>query len=125
MLYWMSVDRRKIASPTALLLAMSPLLLNASLITSPTHPSHLADHTGIQIDREEASVRASLRAEVAAHPDDFLIFETESSAIRFIREHAWQAQRESEPRIVSRGVLGYWNGKTLVVLPTLSTISLR
>ena len=65
----------------------------------------------------------SLRRDVAAHPSDFITFETEASAGRFLAEHANEAYRETQPQVISRGILGYWGGKTLVVLPSLARIS--
>jgi hypothetical protein len=48
-------------------------------------------------------------------------FETQTAAIRFIVEHGAEAHRETEQRIVRRGILGYWRSKTLVLLPSLSS----
>ena len=67
----------------------------------------------------------SLRRDIAAHPAEFLTFETESSAQNFIADHEPEAQLEREPRVIARGILGYWFGKTLVVLPSLPTASRR
>jgi hypothetical protein len=61
----------------------------------------------------------SLREDVGRHPEDFVAFETRTSANRFIAEHEG-AFHETERRVVLRGVVGYWQGKTLVVLPSLS-----
>jgi hypothetical protein len=72
-----------------------------------------------QSQSEEREALESLREDVARHPADFLTFETRTSANRFIAEHAG-AFHETEIRVVSRGVVGYWEGKTLVVLPSLS-----
>jgi hypothetical protein len=63
----------------------------------------------------------SLRADVSRHPNDFVTFETETAGNRFLEDHWLDASRETEQRMVERGVLGYWHGKTLVVLPVLST----
>jgi hypothetical protein len=60
----------------------------------------------------------SLREDVGRHPEDFIAFETRTSANRFIAEHEG-AFHETERRVVMRGVVGYWQGKTLVVLPSL------
>ncbi|MEO8736351.1 MAG: hypothetical protein ABI380_07400 [Edaphobacter sp.] len=67
------------------------------------------------------SILESLRKDVARHPGDFVIFETQISANQFIRAHEDEAYRETEPRVVMRGILGYWRGKAIVVLPSLST----
>jgi hypothetical protein len=62
----------------------------------------------------------SLRKDIASHPDDFIIFETRTSANQFIVEHK-NVYRETERRVILRGIVGYCQGKTLVVLPSLST----
>jgi hypothetical protein len=68
---------------------------------------------------DEMTALESLREDVGRHPKDFMIFETRIAANRFIAEHEG-AYHESESRVVQRGVVGYWQGKTLVVLPSLS-----
>lgn len=65
-------------------------------------------------------VSASLREDVARHPNDFVTFETLTAGNRFLEEHWVDASRETEQRMIDRGVLGYWRGKTLVLLPILS-----
>ncbi len=104
-------------------LPLSALVTGASLATAATPPPLAA--LSIPTYGEEASLLQSLRSDVAAHPGDFLSYETESSANRFLAEHAPEAQRETEPRVVARGVLGYWRGRTIVVLPSLSAIDRR
>jgi hypothetical protein len=37
-----------------------------------------------------------------------------------IGEHGLEMNRETERRMVQRGVIGYWRGKTVVLLPLLS-----
>jgi hypothetical protein len=71
-------------------------------------------------EHESASMFESLKQDVFRHPADFITFETQTSANRFIGEHE-DAQPEIERRIASRGIVGYWRGKTLVVLPSLPT----
>jgi hypothetical protein len=62
-------------------------------------------------------MRDSLRFEVARHPDDFIVFATEAGARQFLGKHRGDAEHETNPRIISRGVVGYWGNKTIVVLP--------
>jgi hypothetical protein len=62
-------------------------------------------------------LRDSLRRDVGAHPADFIVFETEAGAKRFEAEHWMSLRPEANERLVSLGVVGYWEGKTLVVLP--------
>ncbi len=83
-------------------------------------PEAIEDRTGSRT--EQTSKLASLRQDIAAHPQDFVVFETIASIDRFISEHSPEAQREAEPRVAQRGIIGYWRGKTLVLLPTLSAI---
>src|ERR1700679_210412 len=68
---------------------------------------------------DEMAALESLREDVSRHPNDFVTFETRISANRFIAEHEG-AYHETESRVLLRGVVGYWQGKTLVVLPSLS-----
>lgn len=77
----------------------------------------------LRVDNVERvpEVSASLREDVARHPNDFVTFETLRAGNRFLEEHWVDASRETEQRMVQRGVLGYWRGKTLVLMPVLST----
>ena len=63
------------------------------------------------------AIRESLRRDIRLHPGDFVVFETEVGAARFVAEHRADAQPERNERLVSRGVVGYWQGKIVVVLP--------
>jgi hypothetical protein len=74
---------------------------------------------------EDRAFLESLKQDVANHPNDFITFETETGAGRFVEEHLAEARREIQPRIVSRGIFGYWREKTLVVLPILATTARR
>jgi hypothetical protein len=74
----------------------------------PVVSSHVDDAT---------VMRESLRRDVVLHPGDFIVFATKAGVRRFFAEHNDEVERETDPRIVSRGVLGYWQGKTIVVLP--------
>jgi hypothetical protein len=62
-------------------------------------------------------MRDSLSRDVATHPDDFIVFATEGGAEQFFAAHRGDVERETDSRIILRGVVGYWRGKTLVVLP--------
>ena len=66
---------------------------------------------------DAAAMRASLRRDVETHPAGFVVFATKTGAERFFAEHEEDADRETNGRLVSRGVVGYWQGKTLVILP--------
>jgi hypothetical protein len=92
-------------------------MTTASLANASTHPPLAPINIQTPGHAEEASELQSLRRDVAAHPDEFISFETEFSANRFIAEHAPEAQREPEPRVLARGIFGYWRGKTMVVIP--------
>ena len=108
----------------AVLMLMSALPLNASKTTTASHPIHSISSIRAQ-DPDDASTLESLREDVASHPNDFVTFETQTAANRFIVEHGVEAHRETEQRIVRRGILGYWRSKTLVVLPSLSSANPR
>jgi hypothetical protein len=62
-------------------------------------------------------MRESLRRDVARHPGDFVVFATETGARQFFLEHRADADVENDPKMVARGVVGYWQGKTIVILP--------
>ena len=49
----------------------------------------------------------SLRQDIANHPNDFITFETQTSANQFIVEHE-NAYSETERRVILRGIVGYW-----------------
>jgi hypothetical protein len=59
----------------------------------------------------------SLRLEVARHPGDFVVFATEAGAKQFFTKHRDDVELETNPRVIDRGVVGYWQDKTIVVLP--------
>ncbi|MDQ2834710.1 MAG: hypothetical protein M3Y50_13430 [Acidobacteriota bacterium] len=90
-------------------------------VSDPILPQHLQTYG----PSSRSHLLESLRRDVAAHPADFITFETEASARRFLVDHAVEAYRETDPRIISRGIVGYDGSKTLVVLPTLAAASLR
>jgi hypothetical protein len=91
---------------------------------STTNPSDLRTAPSAMVLQtrsfsDEVAALDSLRADVARHPDDFMTFETRIAANRFIAEHEG-AYHETESRVIVRGVVGYWQNKTLVVVPSLS-----
>jgi hypothetical protein len=76
-----------------------------------------------QNSRDAISVLDSLKEDVAHHPNDFVRFETRTAANQFIEEHE-DVVREMDRRVVQRGIVGYWEGKTLVLLPSLSGLAI-
>lgn len=66
-------------------------------------------------------MRASLRRDVARHPNDFIVFATESGAMDYFAQHRASVEVETDPRMIERGVVGYSQGKTVVVVPWLPT----
>jgi hypothetical protein len=66
---------------------------------------------------DAAAMQESLRRDVAAHPAEFVVFATEAGAHQFVSAHHETVAPETNSMIVSRGVVGYWQGKTIVVLP--------
>ncbi len=109
----------------AALALMASLPLSASIPASGLPCSLSSRSIQTQSKSDHSYLLDSLRRDVAAHPADFIAFETEASALRFIAEHAAEAFRETDPRLISRGILGYCGRKTLVVLPTLTAASLQ
>jgi hypothetical protein len=91
-----------------------------ALTPTPTKP-HPSPSMSIrhQSPHDAMSILESLRKDIAAHPSDFITFETQSSANQFIVEHENEASHETDRRVVLRGIVGYWRSKTLVVLPSL------
>jgi hypothetical protein len=66
---------------------------------------------------DAAAMQESLRRDVAKHPEEFVVFATEAGANQFASEHRLSVEMETSSKIISRGVVGYWQGKTIVVLP--------
>jgi hypothetical protein len=66
---------------------------------------------------DAAAMQASLRRDVAEHPEEFVVFATEAGANQFASGHRLSVEMETSSKIISRGVVGYWQGKTIVVLP--------
>jgi len=71
----------------------------------------------------EGEMRVSLRRDIARHPGDFVSFPTETAAMRFMKEHSMETSRETQPRMLDLGVVGYWQGRTLVVLPIAPAVT--
>ena len=107
-------------SVVAVLILLGTLSVSAST-TSPSESRPAPSGTVLQgrSFSDEMTALESLREDVGRHPKDFMIFETRIAANRFIAEHEG-AYHETESRVVQRGVIGYWQGRTLVVLPSLS-----
>jgi hypothetical protein len=104
----------------AVLILLGTLSVSAST-TGPSESRPPASVTALQgpsFSDEMAAVE-SLREDVGRHPNEFVIFETRIAANRFIAQHEG-AYHETEGRVVLRGVIGYWQGKTVVVLPSLA-----
>jgi hypothetical protein len=68
-------------------------------------------------DAADDAMLKSLQEDVNRHPDDFVTFTTRVEASRFLEQHAADARYETQPRMRGLGVLGYWQGRTIVVLP--------
>jgi hypothetical protein len=106
----------------AMLLFWAALPLSASTaangprVTSSNVAIHSTDYS------DTMQFHASLRQDVMNHPGDFITFETQSSADRFLEEHNGEARRETDRRVALRGIVGYWGGKMLVVMPSLSDL---
>ena len=75
---------------------------------------------GVASINDARTMQESLRHDVARHPGDFVVFATEAGATQFFATHRDDSEIETNPRIVARGVVGYWMGKTVVVLPWTS-----
>jgi hypothetical protein len=101
---------------------VSSFAANATISTAwPSLPRSLHTETA----NGGSKMFESLREDVSRHPDDFITFETQMAANRFMDEHGFEANRETEQRMVQRGILGYWRGKMVVVLPVLTSGSRR
>jgi hypothetical protein len=66
---------------------------------------------------DATAMRESLRRDIAQHPDDFIVFATEAGAKEFFAEHRDEEEIERDRKMNARGIVGYWQGKTIVVLP--------
>jgi hypothetical protein len=71
-------------------------------------------------DIADDALLKSLREDIDRHPDDFVTFTTRVEASRFLEQHASDARYETQQRMRGLGVLGYWQGRTIVVLPLVT-----
>jgi hypothetical protein len=71
----------------------------------------------VEMENGDARMADSLREDWSRHPDDFVSFKTQTAALRFIDAHGSGANRETARRMIERGVMGYWWGKMVVVVP--------
>jgi hypothetical protein len=115
------IERMRVLWPTicgcmAVLLAGLPAAASVAPLAKPE-----ANAAGRVVAAEASgyalSVRESLRRDVEEHPGEFVVFVTEAGAYRFMTERSGEVERETNRQVLSRGVMGYWQGKTLVVLP--------
>jgi hypothetical protein len=116
----LSAEQKSCLAVVTVFMCSLPLHASASPITFHLAPSQA--NIQARSDNEPMSVSESLRNDVANHPGDFITFETAEGANRFIVEHKG-ADHESDKRVIQRGIVGYWDGKTLVVLPSLLTVA--
>jgi hypothetical protein len=109
--YW-----AKVCSSGLLLIAGLPA---GATITPLKRPDTVADRRFIAVHPvdEGVQLRESLRRDVTTHPNDFVVFETEAGAQQFVAQHWAEVRPETNRNIESLGVVGYWQGKTMVVLP--------
>lgn len=103
-----------------MVLFMSALSLKAATANVPSHSTHVAINIPSESIEDLMSVGESLKKDIADHPNDFITFETYTGANRFISGHSDEIYRETDRRVLQRGILGYWRGKTLVIFPALS-----
>jgi hypothetical protein len=100
------------------------MLMNAWPLIASTTTKSYSSHSTTSIraqnsESESTSVLESLKEDIASNPNDFITFETQIAADRFIAKHEDEAYRETKPKVIRRGIIGYWRGKILVVLPSL------
>jgi hypothetical protein len=120
-LRWVYIGVMRVSRARVYLYA-APLLMGLSAgasVTPLARPDAVAAQRifGASYPDDAAAMRESLRRDVMAHPGEFVVFATEVGADKFLAEHAESADRETNSRIVAHGVVGYWEGKMLVVLP--------
>ena len=96
----------------------SPVWASVAPFANPVSPTARRVVEADNINDTE-TMRASLRRDVARHPNDFIVFVTESGAREFFAQHRASVEVETDPRMIERGVVGYSQGKTVVVLPWL------
>ncbi len=113
--------------PKSYLVTLILLLTTLPLIASTTNTGRSSSTRSTPViwtaDSDEAvSVLQSLRASVAQNPGDYVSFETAVAANQFIAEHA-DATRETDRTMVQRGILGYFRGKAIALVPSLAIYS--
>jgi hypothetical protein len=108
-----------------LLSVLTITAITAVALPAPTTPLHtpvpepkVVEQESIEQIEQKAEFE-SLRTDVNRHPKEFVVFATRVGAERFISDHALETSRETQRAMVERGILGYWRGKTLVVVPVL------
>ena len=102
------------------------LSLSASTTTTTeSRPISSENTIRLRNPSNDTSMSSSLRRDIDSHPEDFVAFDTESAADQFIAKHEDEIDRETDHRVILRGILGYWRGKTLVILSRLPTPTLR
>lgn len=93
--------------------------LGASADATPRTEWHV-QKPAVIVPVEEGADEAmlgSLREDVNRHPANFVTFTTKTEASRFLEQHVVDARHETQQRMLELGVLGYWQGRTVVVLP--------
>jgi len=100
---------------TAMLVAGSSRWATATVRTTRYTPEQRLAVPAMESTERE--MRESLQKDMVRHPADFISFPTETGAIQFMKEHSMDTSRETVPRMIELGVVGYWQGRTLVVLP--------
>lgn len=98
------------------LLAGVPVQASVTLRVAPTVSASRKIMTANRID-DARRMRESLRGDVARNPDDFIVFATEAGAKKFFANHRDEEEIERDRKMSARGIVGYWQGKTIVVLP--------
>jgi hypothetical protein len=74
----------------------------------------------VQQDNPDGAMLESLRADVDRHPADFVTFTTRAEASHFLEQHAADTRYETQRQMRELGVMGYWQGRTIVVLPLVT-----
>ena len=112
---------QRIAHLSLALLAMSAMPLHAARTTAvPSAPTPPLSVLPQRLDDTTAvTILQSLRNDVAQHPSAYVTFETETAAHQFFLQHP-DACRETDRVMMTRGIVGYWRGRTLAVIPSLA-----
>jgi hypothetical protein len=74
----------------------------------------------VQEEHSDDAMLESLRSDVDHHPADFITFTTRAEATRFLEQHQADGRYETQQRMRDLGVMGYWQGRTVVVLPLMT-----